>query len=195
MLIFCLVVVFLFFIIYTGIQIYIKNKLIEFLESKDFESFYNLLNTTITKIVLPPYNIEYMKLNGYMMQNRKKDIDRQFEFLLKLRKNKQQTQDLLQRGMQYYIDKKDSRKCHLFLENMKNIMPKQVIEEATYMLDILVDEKSCYIEEMKNKINDVSENQKPVYYFLIQKQYENCNDMKNAKLYEDLCCQEKRGNK
>lgn len=195
MLIFCLVVVFLFFIIYTGIQIYIKNKLIEFLESKDFESFYNLLNTTITKIVLPPYNIEYMKLNGYMMQNRKKDIDRQFEFLLKLRKNKQQTQDLLQRGMQYYIDKKDSRKCHLFLENMKNIMPKQVIEEATYMVDILVDEKSCYIEEMKNKINDVSENQKPVYYFLIQKQYENCNDMKNAKLYEDLCCQEKRGNK
>lgn len=189
MLIFCLAVVFLFFIVYMGLQMYIKNKLIAFLENKDFDSFYNLLGTTKAQVVLPPYNIEYMKLNGYMMQNRKKEIDHQFTLLLRAKKNKQQTQDLLQRGLQYYIDRKDSRKCHLFLDEMKNVMGTQVMKEATYMVDILVDGKSCFIEEMKEKLNSVSENQKPVYYYLIQKQYENCHDMKNAKLYEDLCSQ------
>ena len=128
---------------------YIKNKLIAFLENKDFDSFYNLLGTTKAKVVLPPYNIEYMKLNGYMMQNRKKEIDHQFTLLLRAKKNKQQTQDLLQRGLQYYIDRKDSRKCHLFLDEMKNVMGTQVMKEATYMVDILVDGKSCFIEEMK----------------------------------------------
>ena len=63
MLIFCLAIVFLFFIVYMGLQMYIKNKLIAFLENKDFDSFYNLLGTTKAKVVLPPYNIEYMKLN------------------------------------------------------------------------------------------------------------------------------------
>ena len=183
-------VVVILFVLYLIIQNTVKGKLMLAFQKNDFETYYMLLDKTITKICIPIYNIEYMRLNGFIQEKRHKKVEEQLELLFKANKNKEQKENLVQKSLQYYVDKEDSKSCHTLLNYMKEIkLEEQSIREATYVVDILVDHKTNWIEEIEQKLETCSQEQKPTYYFLLKVQYENLNNREMAKKYESLLTQ------
>ena len=180
-------IVVLLFIIYFVVQNTIKGKIMLAYQRKDYDAYNTLLDSTLAKVCIPAYNLEYMRLNGYMEQKCTKKVNAQLELLFKARKNKVQTEDLIQKSLQYYVNEKNSKNCHKLLNYMeKENLDSQIIKEASDMVDILVDHKTNHIEELEQKLNDAQESQKAVYYYLLQVQYENLDNIKMAKHYEKL---------
>lgn len=180
-------IVVLLFVIYFVVQNTIKGKLMIAYQREDYNTYYALLDSTLAKICIPAYNREYMRLNGYIEEKCTKKVNKQLELLFKARKNKAQTEDLIQKSLQFYVNEKNSKNCHKLLNYMQNegIDPK-ILKEASYVIDILVDHKTNHVQELEQKLNDAEETQKIVYYYLLQVQYENLNNMKMAKYYENL---------
>lgn len=94
--------------------------------------------------------------------------------------------------MSYYVEQEDSRKCHSLLNEMKNrSINDSIIHEAECTVDILVDNKWNHIEEMEAKLEDATDEQKKVYYYLLQRQYEASKNFKKDNEYQELLNQEK----
>ena len=180
-------IVFILFIIYFIAQNTIKGKLVLAYQKKDYETYYKLLDSTIAKISIPAYNLEYMRLNGFIEEGRSEQVDSQLALLFKARKNKEQIENLIQISLQYYVNLQDSSKCHKLLDYMTSCqMDEQILNEATYVVDILVDQKTNHIDELEDKLRTVDEKQKQVYYYLLQVQYEHVNNIAKANEYKRL---------
>ena len=128
-----------------------------------------------------------MRLNGFIEEGRSEQVDSQLALLFKARKNKEQIENLIQISLQYYVNLQDSSKCHKLLDYMTSCqMDEQILNEATYVVDILVDQKTNHIDELEDKLRTVDEKQKQVYYYLLQVQYEHVNNIAKANEYKRL---------
>lgn len=165
----------------------VKGKLMLAFQKRDFDTYYKLLDGTMTKIMIPAYNVEYMRLNGFIEEKKSKKVDNQFELLFKGRKTAKQKEDLYQKCLQYYIDINNSKKCHQILKSMKdNQLNEKIIEEATWIVDILVDRQANHIQDIQSKLDTATKEQKVVYYYLLKSQYLNKQDSTKAMKYERL---------
>lgn len=188
----CIGIVVIFLVLYLVLQIQVKGKLMAYFQNGNYAAFEKCLNQTLTKIVIPAYNIEFMRLNALISQKRKKEVERQLDKLFKAKKSKDQLFALYQTAMSYYVEQEDSRKCHSLLNEMKNkSINDKIIHEAECTVDILVDNKWNHIEEIEAKLEDATDEQKKVYYYLLQRQYEASKNFKKANEYQELLNQEK----
>ena len=180
-------IVVIIFIGYLITKNTVKGKLMLAFQNRDFDAYYKLLDRTITKIMIPAYNIEYMRLNGLIEEKKSKKVDDQFALLFKGRKTEKQKENLYQKCLQYYVDVNQSKKCHQVLKSMKdNQLNEKIIEEATWIVDILVDHQANHIQDIQSQLNTATKEQKVVYYYLLKSQYLNKQDNAMAMKYERL---------
>lgn len=79
----CIGIVVIFLVLYLVLQIQVKGKLMAYFQNGNYAAFEKCLNQTLTKIVIPAYNIEFIRLNALISQKRKKEVERQLDKLFK----------------------------------------------------------------------------------------------------------------
>lgn len=162
----------------------IEYKLLDKYTNKDMTEYFNILNKYTTRVFLPPYTIEYMKLNGYFLLNDNENIDKQFEFLYNSIKDINRKTDLVLRTFHYYLDSENKYKSKYYLDEIYKLNNGEQYKECKMLYDILLNNESCYIEELKEKISDVNDDDKKKYYcYLIYLQYKYINDIENANYF------------
>ena len=98
-------VVFIVFLVYC-FRNFFMNKISSDLMNvigKDEEKFLKLIDSTPAKILIEPYNRDYMKLNHYIITKNNKKIDEQFNHIDAHKLNKDQTLVLYRNVFKYYI--------------------------------------------------------------------------------------------
>ena len=179
------------FVILMAIQIiFVKwktNVILKLLQQQEFDKLDKELNNTITKAFLPRFNVEYVRLNSYLMQNKADLAENQLNVIMKLRKSKMQEANILMLAFNYYVEKEDKEKCHYYLNEIAKLNNDQMYQDAKIMCDIFIDKKANHIDELLHKIDTIDDHQaKAVYYYMVAKQYENMNDRVNMQKYLDL---------
>ncbi len=179
------------FVILMAIQIiFVKwktNVILKLLQQQEFDKLDKELNNTITKAFLPRFNVEYVRLNSYLMQNKADLAENQLNVIMKLRKSKMQEANILMLAFNYYVEKEDKEKCHYYLNEIAKLNNDQMYQDAKIMCDIFIDKKANHIDELLHKIDTIDDHQaKAVYYYMVAKQYENMNDRVYMQKYLDL---------
>ena len=179
------------FVILMAIQIiFVKwktNVILKLLQEQQFDKLEKELNNTITKAFLPRFNVEYVRLNSYLLQNKADLVEKQLDVLMKIRKSKMQEANVLMMAFNYYVEKEDKEKCHYYLNEIAKLNNDQMYRDAKIMSDIFIDKKANHIDELLNKIDTIDDHQaKAVYYYMIAKQYENMNDRVNSLKYMEM---------
>ena len=84
-------------IITVGIQIIFRllsnkefNHIVEMLDIGEYEELDKRLNSFYYKLIFQPFNLEYMKLNSYILQNDDNKVHEQFVNFTKYRLNEAQ---------------------------------------------------------------------------------------------------------
>ena len=163
------------------------NVILKLLQQQEFDKLDKELNNTITKAFLPRFNVEYVRLNSYLMQNKADLVENQLNVIMKLRKSKMQEANILMLAFNYYVEKEDKEKCHYYLNEIAKLNNDQMYQDAKIMCDIFIDKKANHIDELLHKIDTIDDHQaKAVYYYMVAKQYENMNDRVNMQKYLDL---------
>ena len=72
--------------------------LIKDLQKQDFDDYYKTVDSFATKLLIPPFNREYMRMNGLIMQGRKGKVEEQFDLMLNMRMNQKQEIDIVMKA-------------------------------------------------------------------------------------------------
>ena len=83
-----------FSIIKRLIRSYRLQQLLFALQEKNTGLFQKLVNSKINLILFPKYNLEYLKLNGYILEKNSEMIEEQFKVLNQYVLSKEQRKDL-----------------------------------------------------------------------------------------------------
>lgn len=162
------------------------QRLVACIRQKDTERFLNLAQSRFTRFLFPPYNIEYLKLNAYLMEEDTEKIDAQFDKMLQFHLSKEQDQDLTMKAFNYYLGAENRKKTRELLTRIKGFEEKELTKEAQKLYDILIEKSTSYIADMEKQLADADEENKVFLEFLLYMQYKNANNTKKADVYRSL---------
>ena len=155
------------------------------LTKKDIVRFNKIVYSKIIKFLFPPYNIEYLKLNSALLENNKKEINKQFEKMFKYRLSHMQKKDLLMKAFNYYITIGDDKHAKKVLNIIMQTDDDDLKKETEMLYKILFENSSEYIDAMLKTLCDASEQDRPFVEYLLYHQYKNMNDKENSSLYKE----------
>lgn len=173
-------------VIETGLAKWKTNVVLKLLQNQQYDELEKELQNFITRAFIPRYNVEYLRLNSYLMQNKHELIEKQFDELMNFRKNKNQQADLLMKAFNYYVEQENAQKSHFYLSEIQKLGNDKMYQEALMMSDIFIDKKANHIDQLLEEVQKAPDQIKAVYYFMIAKQYENMNDKENTQKYTEL---------
>ena len=162
------------------------QRLVACIRQKDTERFLNLAQSRFTRFLFPPYNIEYLKLNAYLMEEDTEKIDAQFDKMLQFHLSKEQDQDLTMKAFNYYLGAENRKKTRELLTRIKGFEEKELTKEAQKLYDILIEKSTSYIADMEKQLADADEENKVFLEFLLYMQYKNAYNTTKADVYRSL---------
>lgn len=190
MIIFLVIVAVVLLVVFVGSRVMRKKvmmKMITAAQNQNFEEMEAIANKTSTRMLIPPFNLEYLKLNALILEGNKRKINDQFDLLLKnMRKNKAQTEDVTMKAFNYYVGMEDKHRTKELLAQIDTFTNVRMKEEAHIMYDIFVMKQCNYIEKMEAELEGMNDAQKAINEYLLSVQYTNKGDKEKAKEYEEL---------
>ena len=175
----------LFYIMLLFIKSSMQKKLVLAIKQKDFQSFDRLINRSLIRALFPPYNLEYLKLNRYLLEDNKGKIDQQFDLLLRASK-KSQKEDIFLKAFEYYAFNQNKKKANKYFEELQKIKNPKITKYVNLIYDVFVLNQSNHIEELEKDFENVSQDQKRFYAQLLFMQYKNINNELKQNYYKEF---------
>lgn len=169
-----------------GVQILLKRNILKnamtALGKGEFETYFIIIDKTLTKMLIPAFNREYMRLNGYMMKQDQEKIDETVDVLITMRMNKNQQREVLLKTFNYYVGIGNATYSKKILEHLKALNDENMSKQCQRNYDIFIEEKTSYIDEMLKEVN-VTENPttKGYLYYMLGMQYFYLKDYEQAR--------------
>lgn len=151
----------------------------------DFEGMIKTLDGAAARTGLPPFNLHYMRLNGFEAMQ---DIDgekAELNVLLRMRCTDVQRRLVLARAMNFYEMQKDREGAEHVLELMESFEDKDLLRDARQTFAIVFKNSFAYIAEMEHQLADAEPDEKARLNYFLSLQYENKGDEARAKEHLD----------
>lgn len=165
---------------------YYRNRLAACVQGCDPEAYEAIAQKKLAGLLVPPFNLHYMRLNLYMMLEKEKETDQEFEFLLAMSTGKAMRREVVRKAYYYYVKRRDGKRCRLLLDELLTFAQGEEAKECELLYDIYILKKSSHIRELMEGIEELPPAQRAVNEYLISLQYENQSKTDLAREYEEL---------
>lgn len=164
-----------------------SNKLVELVMKGKFDEFDNLVDKGFVRYCVRPFNLDYIKLNSYLIRNDENRITAAFDNF----KNKSLTQaqkvEVFTKAFNFYVFNEDKEQCDYYKEQINALKGYDSLKDETNrMYDILIEKKTDMLDELLEEMNQVEEKERGAYEYLIAEIYTNLGKKKEAKKYSEL---------
>lgn len=151
----------------------------------DFEGMIKTLDGVAAKTGLPPFNLHYMRLNGFEAMQDIEGEKTELDVLLRMRCTDAQRRLVLARAMNFYEMQKDREGAEHVLELMESFEDKDLLRDARQTFAIVFKNSFAYIAEMEHQLADAEPDEKARLNYFLSLQYENKGDEVRAKEHLD----------
>lgn len=162
------------------------NQMLDLLNAKKYDEFDKLVENKLVKVVFDPFNIDYIKLNSYMLRNDESLIDKGFKRFDKVRLNKRQKDDVEMKAFSYYLSKGNNLKATEYYNRINDSQTNKMKKEVDRLYSIYIKKESRYLEELLREVEQIDEKYRSADELLIAAIYSNLGDKKKEKEYRDL---------
>ncbi len=161
------------------------NQMIILLQNHRFSEFDQMMEKKIIKIVFNPFNIDFIKLNSYLIRDDSKRIDDAFANFDSVRLSSKQRDEIDLKAFNYYlfIDEKKAKKYYQNIENSKTNKMKKDVER---LYDIYILKSSRYLQTLLDETEKLEDKYKSANELLISEIYKNLGDTDKHKMYKEL---------
>lgn len=182
-----LIIVILLIVIIEILRILKKKKILSLIKKQELDSLENELNKITTRMLVPSYNRENLLLNCYLMQKNNEKINIQFEKLWNVSKKDIHNQEFLTKMFNHYAFSGNKKQSKRILDEIKRKINKpNIVYEAEMIYEIFFKKSSKYIDDLKEKMNVMENEQKGMAAYFISVQYRNMNNVKKVEEYEQI---------
>ncbi|MCI5949855.1 MAG: hypothetical protein SOX20_06245 [Parolsenella sp.] len=151
----------------------------------DFEGMIKTLDGAAAKTGLPPFNLHYMRLNGFEAMQDVEGEKAELNVLLRMRCTDVQRRLVLARAMNFYEMQKDREGAEHVLELMESFEDKDLLRDARQTFAIVFKNSFAHIAEMEHQLADAEPDEKARLNYFLSLQYENKGDEARAKEHLD----------
>lgn len=162
------------------------NQMLDLLNAKKYDEFDKLVENKLVKVVFDPFNIDYIKLNSYMLRNDESLIDKGFKRFDEVRLNKRQKDDVEMKAFSYYLSKGNNLKATEYYNRINDSQTNKMKKEVDRLYSIYIKKESRYLEELLKEVEQIDEKYRSADELLIAAIYSNLGDKKKEKEYRDL---------
>lgn len=179
---FLLIILICFSILIIIRKYYIKN-LLRLKTEKNFDEYFQRLNSSIANVLIPKIVKNNMILNGYKDLNDLEKIDHTIDEMLQMNMNDLQKEDFYFQQCHYYILRKDQAYIDIFLKRLDELENKKYLIIAQYAYEVIVNKRNDLIKEVDYEIDFLKGINLGIACYLIGLQYLRLEDQAQAKLY------------
>ncbi len=160
-----------------------SDKLIICLTKQDFATFDNIVESKLTKTVIKPFNLNFLKLNAAIMKNDSKEIDKLFDYIDKSKMNKTQYEAFFNKAFEYYVFHNNKAKAEYYLKKIQTYLDNIYIKQAEMSFDIKFEKSFKYLKEILEIEKSAEPKDLVIIWSLIAQMYSNKGDNEKAKEY------------
>lgn len=162
----------------------ITNHIMKLLANQKFDEFDEYVNQKEVKQHIPPFNLDYLKLNAAFLQNDEKKIQECFDRFEKVYLTKTQKQQVYFNGFTYYVDKGDQEKATIYKDKCLAVCNNQQQQERIETIyQIRIKHSYQQLETMLQELPSLDEEKKNEAYYLIGLMYDNKGEKHKADEY------------
>lgn len=191
---FYIIVVVFTMIIILGFDFYVKrqrktfiNKLVNLLVNKDFNDFYDLLNSKQAKTLLSLFDLKLLEFNAATLDQKEEKANKVFESLQNKKMTGYQTIEFYGKALIYFIEKKDAmhaKECYAKIDEIKGYQKDKKYLLTLYKIMILNDISDEELVEKRLAFD--SKQEKIMDYYLLARINELKKDFIKVKKYNQL---------
>lgn len=160
------------------------------LQSLDFEQFDKEIRSPLVRLFFPLYQIEFLKLNRYLLSDDQESIQKQFQIVEKLAKKKEQRLEICSMAFEHYVYEENKEKSKLYLKEIDSFDEPSLQAHAHQLYDILIAHKTDALPGMEKAFQKASPSEKTILAYLLTKQYRTLHQEERARYYESYTHQE-----
>ena len=165
----------------------ILNKLADLLMKGEIQEFEAMTERKDVKRLVPPFNLDFMKLNRAMLSGDKKKTIEAFDTFKDKKLNDAQKREIATRGFNYFLTEKNDKRVAYYKDQINSLADTKdniaLKEEVNNYYDICIDKKTGKLNELLRKNDEMEEKYRGVNEFLIATIYENKGDMEKKEEY------------
>ncbi len=159
--------------------------LADLLYNQKFKEFYQLLEDKKVKRSVPPFNIDFMKLNAAVMQKDQGKIKDALERFEHVRLNNKQKQAVYLNAFNYFVYEDEKQQAKYCFEKLQGLtFPERPAIERIY--SVFVEEKADCLDEVLEEYQEAEGEDKIGYLPMIIQLYQNLGDKDKVKEYGDI---------
>lgn len=164
---------------------YYRNKLVACVQRCDLKAYEAIAGKKIVGLLVPPFNLHYMRLNLYMMLEKEQETEGEFDFLLAMSTGKTMRKEVIRKAYYYFVKRRDGARCRPLLDEFLTFASEEEAKECELLYDIYILKKSNHIKELLVGIEELPLAQQAINEYLISLQYENQSRMDLAREFEE----------
>lgn len=162
------------------------KKLRNYLAREQYDEFFKLIDAPLTNALYPDYNINYFKLNAYLLKEDYEKANEMLELLLRYPLKHQQRVDLVRKAFNIYVGEGKRQQAKEMLDEILNWEGdeyKPYKRDAMLSYDIMILKKSNHIGELEALLDKTSGPQRGRLEYFIAVQYENAKNIEKRDEY------------
>ena len=168
----------------------IMNKLADLLMKGEIQEFEAMTERKDVKRLVPPFNLDFMKLNRAMLSGDKKKTIESFDTFKDKKLNDAQKREIATRGFNYFLTEKNDKRVAYYKDQINSLADTKdniaLKEEVNNYYDICIDKKTGKLKELLRKNDELEEKYRSVNEFLIATIYETLGDKEKQEEYMAL---------
>lgn len=159
--------------------------MVTLLNDKRFSEFDQMMEKKIIKIVFNPFNIDFIKLNSYLIRKDTNKIDNAFSHFDSVRLSSKQRDEVDLKAFNYYLcnDEKKAKKYYQNIQKSKTNPMKQDVER---LYDIYIRKSDRYLQTLLKETETLEDQYKSANELLISEIYKNLGDINKQLEYKEL---------
>lgn len=141
------------------------------LTENQFEAAEIIINRPLTRLVMPPFEREDLRLQLFMQQKDLSRIKSQFEELLRISVGKKQKAALAQRAFMFFVVNEEVPEAKRFLKILKNCLPSAAYHRYQIMASVYLEHQAKYIPELEQLLTTAKGPGQIYCHYLLALQY------------------------
>lgn len=156
------ILVFLSFLIPVLLRRHVWKRLSLAIAQDDFDAYFKVLDSFISKISFPAFYRENIRLSAYITQNKEELVKKQINFMeTEMRLKREEKQQIFERAFYYFIDKRDKNVAYDILQKMK-AEDSKMYDSMEIEYEILMEKKTSHIKNLEERIEQLETKKDPV---------------------------------
>lgn len=168
------------------------QRLTQTVMNEQYGEFERLSQKRLARYLIPPFNLDHLRLTVDLAQNKQKEADKQFERFDRCRLTPDQRMLIGTKGFYYYLGREDKEKTKKYYDWLKEMLREKEAKTIDRLYSAYIERSDEYLSDVLEDLEKAPKEKVSQYAALAAAMYANRGEEQEAQKYYSLSMKEQK---